>query len=306
MALRVIVFGGTGWVGHHIALAMYKVGHDVTVVSRRPGSRHAAALPKELTIRNGDKSNAKDVDALLKDKYDVVFDSVPTAESIGAVARSADRFGHYIHCSSTGGYAPLVYVPGDESLPYDHFLGGWAQKHDVDTLALKLMPTATVIRPTNIIGPGAVPLDNVGGRRREFIGDIVNGRPIVLPEDGNALLQPVHVADLGRIFRLAAEHRGKCEGEIYIATQPRAVTLTRYIEITASAFGMKPVITYASIDQILESQGKDCDELGLRFLATHMCFSIAKAQRDLGYEPVYDVERAIIETAHWARQETGC
>ena len=39
------------------------------------------------------------------------------------------------------------------------------------------------------------------------------------------------------------------------------------------------------------------DPTGLRFVATHMCFSIAKAQSEIGYVPEYTPEEAIIETA---------
>ena len=41
-------------------------------------------------------------------------------------------------------------------------------------------------------------------------------------------------------------------------------------------------------------------EIGLRFVATHMSFTIEKAIRDLGYKPHCTPEEAIEETAIWA------
>ena len=47
-------------------------------------------------------------------------------------------------------------------------------------------------------------------------------------------------------------------------------------------------------------------ERDLRFFAEHMCFSIEKAIRDLEYKPSHTPEEAVIETALWAAENTGC
>ena len=303
MSLTCLVLGGTGWVGHHIALALHHAGHDVTIVSRGQKLNYAHNLPPAIKRVQADKNIAADIERVLSDGYDTVFDSVPTVESIENLARCKDRFAHYIHCSSTGGYAPLPYIPGNETLPYDHFMGGWANKGIVDNLALERFDAATIIRPTYITGPGLMPLDNLGARDPNFVHDILAGKPITLPNAGQALLQPVHVADLGESFRLAAEKRDVASGQIYNVTCPHAVTLTQYVQHTAEALGVTANLQYSPVEQMLTDFAGTVGERGLRFLATHMCFSIAKAQRDLDYQPRYNAQQAIAETAQWAAKQ---
>ena len=161
---------------------------------------------------------------------------------------------------------------------------------------------ATVIRPCYITGPGMLPLDNQGGRRKDYISDIIAEKTLDVPDNGLALLQPIHVKDLAASFRLAAQtHRSI--GQIYNICLSHAVTLIRYHEITAAAFGKKAHLNFMSVDDMLKKYAGNIHETGLRFLATHMCFTIEKAIRDLGYQPHCTPEEAIAETARWAAEQ---
>lgn len=124
------------------------------------------------------------------------------------------------------------------------------------------------MRPTYITGSGLAPLDNFGGRDQAFLTRLQRGEPILLPEDGQALLQPVHVTDLARSLQLAARQRQRARGQIYIVSQPHAVTLQRYVTLNAQAIGATPRIELAPLEQILARHRTDIDERSLRFLAT--------------------------------------
>ena len=134
--------------------------------------------------------------------------------------------------------------------------------------------------------------------------EIIEEKPLDLPNDGQALLQPIHVVELARSFYLALEH--PCSvGQIYNITLDHALPLNRYLEVTAAVFDKKPVINYMSVDAILAKYGKSISENGLRFLATHMCFTNAKARRELGFQPTHTTEEAITETAIWTHNRQG-
>ena len=303
--MNVLVLGGTGWVGHHVVRELAAAGHRPTVCSRGRKDRYTPDLPPDAPRVTADKESADDMRRVFADPYDAVIDTVPTEVSIARVAACAPRLKRYLHCSSTGGYAPLPVVPGDETLPYDQFMGGWAQKGIVDALVMDMHHRngfpATVIRPSYITGPGMLPLDNLGGRRTDFLADVLAGRPLELPNDGQALLHPVHVRDLARSFvlALAAPH---AVGQIYNVCLDRAVPLTRYLEITARALGApEPVIDLQPVETILARHGDRIHAIGLHFLATHMCYDIRKAREQLGYRPAMTTEEAIEETARWAR-----
>ena len=305
--MKIIVFGGTGWLGHNVVLQLLEAGYDVTICSRGQKKLFLDEVAKVKTI-TADKKDEASVREIFKTRYDVVIDTVPTLESIAHIRKYAGNISQYIHCSSTGGYAPLPFVPCDETAPYGGFekTSGWAAKAAYDNEVMRLFHEegfpATVIRPCYITGPGMLPLDNQGGRRKDYIADIIAEKTLDVPDNGLALLQPIHVKDLAASFRLAAEtHRSI--GQIYNICLSHAVTLIRYHEITAAAFGKKAHLNFMSVDDMLKKYAGNIHETGLRFLATHMCFTIEKAIRDLGYKPHCTPEEAIAETARWAAEQ---
>ena len=165
---------------------------------------------------------------------------------------------------------------------------------------------ATVIRPCYITGPGMLPMDNFGNRRTDFIADIIAEKTLDLPNDGKALLQPIHVRDLANSFYLSLVHPDSSIGQIYNICLSHAFSLNDYLTLTASVFNKKPVINYMSVDAMLQKYGSAINEIGLKFLAEHMCFAIDKAVRDLEYKPSCTTEEAVIETALWAAKKTNC
>lgn len=220
-------------------------------------------------------------------------------------------------CSTICIAVPQAAIPRYLSIPCNetaHYKGfapgtGWDQKRIVDNQVMRLFREsgfpATVIRPCYITGPGMLPMDNLGGRRNDFIADIIAERPLDLPNDGRALLHPIHVRDLANSFYLSLAHPASI-GQIYNICLSHAFSLNDYLALTASVFNKKPVINYMTVDAMLEKYGDKINATGLRFLAEHMCFSIDKAVRDLEYKPSCTPEDAVIETALWAAKDTNC
>jgi len=306
--MNVLVMGGTGWVGHLIVQELAKRGIPVTILTRGKKQTFVNEV-QGIKLIQADKKDESAMREVFETRYTHVIDTVPTPESLELVVKYAKNLRHYLHCSSTGGYAPLPYVPCDENAPYGGFepTTGWAKKRIVDALLMdKFMNLGfpgTVLRPCYITGPGMLPLDNLGCRRADFIPDILAEKPILLPNDGQALLQPIYVKELARAFVLALEHPHSI-GQVYNICLDHAVTLNRYIELNALALGKKANIVHMELEEIIREHGDLVkDENGLRFLATHMCFDISKARRELEFYPQITPEEAIEETAVWAARQ---
>ena len=300
---KVIIFGGSGWLGHKIALDLAAHNYDVTVSFRGQKTIFLDKI-KHLPAIIGNKREEAFIRSIFeKQSYDYVIDTAPHVESIECISKYAKNLKHYIHCSSTGGYAPLPFIPCDETAQYGGFEenSGWAGKAVVDNMVMKLFKEnkfpATVMRPCYINGEdGLVPLDNLGGRRTDFIADILAEKTLDLPDNGLALLQPIHIDDLAVSFRLALEHPVSI-GEIYNITLDHAVTLTRYIELNAEALGKKAHINYVPLEEMCKKYAGEINDTWLRFFATHMCFTNAKAKRDLEFKPSHTPEESIIANA---------
>ena len=96
--MKIIVFGGTGWLGHSIVLDLIRGGYDVTICSR---GRKSTFLEKVSSVKtvSADKSDEAAMKEILSARYDVVIDTVPNLKSIELISRYAAGVKHYIHCS---------------------------------------------------------------------------------------------------------------------------------------------------------------------------------------------------------------
>src|ERR1035437_6065504 len=136
--MKILILGGTGWVGHHSAIHFHRAGYQVTVAARGKKQEFISELPRDIALLSLDKTRDSEMAAVFKTAYDIVVDTVPTEATIDLIVKYASRLKQYIHCSSTGGYAPLPFVPGDETMPYRGSFGaGWKQKWIVDTKVIQ-------------------------------------------------------------------------------------------------------------------------------------------------------------------------
>lgn len=302
--MKIIVFGGTGWLGHNIVRQLADTHHDVTVCCRGQKKLFIDEV-SDIKMITADKKDEESMKGILEEPYDIIIDTVPNLVTMAHIKKYAKGLKHYIHCSSTGGYAPLPFLPCNETAFYDGFdkSSGWMQKAYYDREAMRLFHEegfpATVIRPCYITGPGMLPLDNLGNRRADYIADVLAEKVLDVPDNGLSLLQPIHVKDLATSFCLAIA-APRSIGQVYNICLSHAVTLNRYHELTAEALGKKVHLNYIPLEEMVKKYEGKTSEMDMRFMATHMCFSIDKAIRDLGYQPHCTPEEAIQETARWA------
>lgn len=301
--MKVIVFGGTGYLGGEIVRDLVAHNYDVTACSR--GKRGMERPVDGAKYIVADKSNEEDMRKIFMEQYDIVIDSIPKMKTIEYVFKYARRLKHYLHCSSVALYTPLPYIPCDENAPYEGTLfPNGSEKIDTDRECMRLFHEkgfpATSIRSAYICSPGCYPLDNIGDRRKDFALDIASGAPLDVVNDGQALIQPIHVFDLATSFRLAMENREKAVGECYNIAQEKAVTLDRYFTIMGETFGKKLLLNHLSVPEMKAKYGDKVDEFWMRFHAMHMCFTMEKARRDLGYKPHQTTEEVIENTILWA------
>ena len=98
----------------------------------------------------------------------------------------------------------------------------------------------------------------------------------------------------------------------------RIKTLRKRLGLTQAAFGERIGLKKSSVSQIESGINNlsngifisicrefHVNETWLRFLATHMCFTNAKARRELGFQPTHTTEEAITETAIWTHNRQG-
>lgn len=308
---KVVLLSGTGWVGSHIAREFLDHGYDVTVLAR--GQAKPMYDLRSAKLIPCDRTNVSELTDLVKQlQADIFIDVIPghigKEDTVNVANAVQGRVGRYLHCGSTGVYAPLRQVPGRESdpeAPPPEFGEGWRGKHDADQEIRRRIASGfpgTILQPSCIMGAGLYPMDNLGGRNPAFLKMLMEGQPVVLPDGGNMLIHFVHPADLARSFRLAAETE-RSLGETYIISGQRSLTVKDYILELCALLGVSPNFVPMQAEDVLKQYIPERSIGSFRFFCTHMSFDITKAKDHLGYDPQYTVTDILRELIGWTKAQ---
>src|SRR4051794_26843465 len=209
--MRLLVLGGTRFVGRHVAEAALAAGWELTLFNR--GESDPAAFPEAERL-TGDRDGG--LDALKGGEWDAVVDTsgyVPRIVRQSAEALSG-RCERYLFISSAGVYAdksqpglaedaPLVHLddPYSEDVA-EHYDGLKALCEDVvkDTFNER----ATIIRPGLIVGP-----HDATNRFTYWVTRIARGGDVLAPEPRDQPVQVIDARDLAAfVTRLAVGGSG--------------------------------------------------------------------------------------------------
>lgn len=112
--MRLLVLGGTGWLGREVAGVAVAAGHDVVCLAR--GRAGAAADGARLVV--ADRSQADAYERVSAERWDAVVDVTDQPGwARQAVDALADRVGHWVYVSSCSVYADHAVVGADETAP---------------------------------------------------------------------------------------------------------------------------------------------------------------------------------------------
>lgn len=304
--MRVLIIGGSRFLGREITLRLVARGDEVTLVNR---GRTAAELPEGIERLTVDIDEEGALRAATEGRtFDAALHMIAMNGRRAEVVIDAisDRVAHYVQCGSTGVFMPLRYVPADEEHPVNpppDEWGGFNGKAASDRAARERCAAhglpLTILRPTAVIGPGDKLLDYWGGRDPRLLQRVLDGEPIILPERGEGLVQFGDVRDLAEAFVLAIGRPEKA-GEYNISSR-YAITHNYFAELLSDALGVPLRVEHMPAEEIIaryEETGMVTTR-GIRFYAAHMCFTIDRARRELGYEPEFTAEQSVPATVAW-------
>jgi nucleoside-diphosphate-sugar epimerase len=306
--MKTVVIGGTRFLGRSIVRGLLKRGHEVTAVHRGQTAFNVEDM-QEVFL---DKTDREALAGFLrKADFDVVMDTILSADDLKFIIPLLDgKIKNYVHCGSTGVYAPMRILPAREDDPCDppDELGGFGSKLEQDQVLLQAHREtdfpATILRPSNIYGPGDIPLDIWGGRNQGFFKRLCRGDPITVPNDGKALLQPGYVEELGDAFSLPLEHE-EAIGQVYNISSQRCVTLNEYLSTMKDIVGSSSPVEHMPVEQLSATypQYFGAWPAGLKFLCEHMSVDVHKAMDQLGFSPRIPLEEGLRRNLEWMREE---
>ncbi|MES2524857.1 MAG: NAD-dependent epimerase/dehydratase family protein [Gemmatimonadota bacterium] len=213
-AKKILILGGTGFVGPHNVREALKRGHQVTIFNR--GRSAPGMFGKDVEELAGDR--ATDLNALKGRKWDAVIDESASMSSAPEwVKLSADllkdNVDQYLFISTRSVYADVSRVPMTNEAPvltlenspieagrpltYGH-AKAYAEKE-----AHKAMPgRVTVVRPGLIVGP-----EDDTDRFTYWPVRVARGGEMLAPGDGTDHVQIIDVRDLMKFCVTLVENK---------------------------------------------------------------------------------------------------
>ncbi|HZZ89110.1 MAG TPA: NAD-dependent epimerase/dehydratase family protein [Caulobacteraceae bacterium] len=216
--LRILILGGTGFIGPHQVRYALARGHQVTLFNR---GRQPDAWNGRVEELIGDR-NTSDLKALEGREWDVCIDNPTTlpfwVRDAGQVL--AGKVGQYIFISTISVYADNA-KPADETSPLAPYTGADPMAETMATFAaskgelygpLKAVseaeagrrfgPAVTIIRPGLIVGPG-----DETDRFSYWPVRLSRGGEVLAPGDGSDPVQIIDARDLSEWTIQMAETR---------------------------------------------------------------------------------------------------
>ncbi len=298
--MKVLILGGTRFVGRHVARLLLERGDEVTLLHR---GVTGAAVPGTSELI-GDRSQPDGLAALRDARFHAVVDmSAYFSEWTRAAADGlTGRVAQYVFISSGAVYRPSAELPWPESTPFGPIPIWGAYGHE-KVASERLLWDAhadgrfavTVFRFPFILGPG-----NFADRESFAFGRLTTDRPILLPGDGSALNQFVYAEDVARAIVATLERPGVAGGQAYNCLHPRPITNRGWVELCADVLGVDAQVV--SIDESelgVAAETVDLTNIVFPYPAEHYVLDGSKLTRELGVEMTTGIRRMIEEYASW-------
>jgi 3beta-hydroxy-Delta5-steroid dehydrogenase / steroid Delta-isomerase len=328
---RVLVTGGSGFVGANLVTELLDRGHDVRSFDRAP-----SALPAHPRLQTvvGDICDADDVAAAVEG-IDTVIHTAAIIDLMGGAsvteeyrqrsfAVNVGGTKNLVHAAQDAGVKRFVYTAsnsvvmggqrisgGDEPMPYTQRFNDLytetkvvAEKFVLAQDGVREMLTCS-IRPSGIWGRGDKTMF------RKLFESVLAGHVKVLVGSGDAKLDNSYVHNLIHGFILAAEHLvpgGTAPGQAYFINDGEPINMFDFSRPVVEACGQRwpkfrvpgPLVRWVmTVWQRLHFRfgfpPPPLEPLAVERVYLDNYFSIAKARRDLGYQPLFTTEHALLE-----------
>jgi nucleoside-diphosphate-sugar epimerase len=295
--MRVLVIGGTRFIGVHTVKELIKQGHEPVLLNR--GTQQTPWLERELEILTCDRNDTEGLRAVLKDKkFDAVIDMILNngTQAEAAVEVFRERCSQYFMISTGSVYKAPILSPLRENDPLEdniENLYGYNKVKAEEALGNAYRDfgfPATILRLPAVYGDYDYQI-----RERYYLKRLLDKREhILLPDGGLGIL---HREYAGNVAAQLCFLLGKTEsyGEIYNCGHHKVQTFRQQIEEAMSILGMNVTFYAVAMSQFP----------AMTDLAYPMFFVQSTAKLEaLGWVEAYSTRDGFEHTINWLKNVT--
>ncbi len=277
--MRILVMGGTRFIGVSLTRRLVEQGHEVVLFNR--GNRPAPVEGIEQI--HGDRKDPEQLKAKLSSQsFDAIFDNNgrERSDTEPLVELFKGKVQQFIYVSSAGVYLKSDQMPLREDDPLDPKSRHRGKFETEDYLRDQGVPF-TSVRPVYIYGP-----QNYNPLEAWFFDRIVNDRPIPIPGNGLHLTQLGHIEDLTAAM-VAMLGNERAIGQVYNIAGDRFATFDGVARACAQAAGKDPQqLSIVHYDPKAFDFGK---KKAFPMRMQHFFADIHKAESELNWQPAFDL-----------------
>lgn len=306
---RVLVLGGSVFVGKHMVDALVTCGAQVTVLNR---GRTPATLPPGVDHLAADRTDAEQMRSALGGRdWDAVFDvsgfvmAAGGSDIDGLLDLLDGHVGAYVYTSSIMAYDQswVGVFPWTEEQPTNGdgaaSYGGFKALAEASMLARHAATgfPASIARPAAIYGPD----NNIFDMELPMFLRLLQHRPILVPHGGLVVGSYGHVDDLCDAMLVMACHPDAA-GQVFNVSG-ESVDVNRYIATLADVVGETPDVVHVpdALLAELSAPGAPPAYGHLFKVRHHAMLDSGKVQRVLGWRPRYDLRSGHEHAYEWFR-----
>lgn len=249
LRVRVLIAGGTGFLGRRIAEALAGKGVRLAVLSRDAEGARTAMAPIEVEGRTGDVTRPDSLEGAFEDMDVLVqcvqFSGYPVEDpSRGLTFMAVDAEGtrNVVRAAEAQGVRKLVYISG-VGADSDSDRSWYRAKGVAEETVRASGMSWSIVRPSWLYGPRDDSLNR-------FIR-ILRTVPLAFPQvgPGSQRINPLHVADFASL--VAAVVTGtEADGETVEAGGPEVLTMDEIVRTAMGTIGEAKAIVHVPIDLV--------------------------------------------------------